>query len=46
MDALTDTGGSDLFSRPKPRGYNKFMLIATKVMISVFAAVLIIIQII
>lgn len=46
MDALTDTGGSDLSSRPKPRGYNKFILIATKVMISVFAAILIIIQII
>lgn len=46
MDVLTDTGGSDLFSRPKPRGYNKFMLIATKVMISVFVAILVIIQVI
>lgn len=44
MNALTDSGGASLFTRPKPRGYALFLLRATEMLIAATVGILLVIN--
>lgn len=41
MSALTTTGGAELYNRPKPRGYQLFLVRTTKILILILSIMLI-----